>query len=181
VLFERLEALAGCVKSGIDGGLEAAHCFDFECGGAVPAAYDALVLVDGDPRTLGKLMRAAAGAGEAGVYGAGHGDTWAATMASWRACAHAFSCARVAGVTRFTLLSPYTLRSTPAGALSTTLYDPNSWARMAMRVVMWLLGLLVCRVSGRRLVERLAPFKGNNEGGFWVRWFVVESIEMGAS
>jgi len=55
VLFERLEGRAGCVKGGVDGGLEAAHCLGFAGGGAVEAAYDALVFVEGDPRTLREL------------------------------------------------------------------------------------------------------------------------------
>ena len=73
-----LKGRAGCVKGGVEGGLEAALGFGFERGGAVPAAYDAAVFVDGDPRTLRKLMRAAAGAGKAGVYAAGHGVAWKA-------------------------------------------------------------------------------------------------------
>ena len=68
----RLEARTVCVKGRVEGSLEAAHGLGFERGGAVPAAYDAAVFVEGDPRTLRELAAAHAGAGITGIYGAGH-------------------------------------------------------------------------------------------------------------
>jgi len=66
---ERLEALAGCVKGRVDGGLEAAHCLGFSVLDAIVARGDAALFVEGDPRTPGECARTAASAGEAGVYG----------------------------------------------------------------------------------------------------------------
>jgi len=76
----RLEALAGCVKGRVEGGLEAAHCLGFSVLDAIVAACHSPGLrVVGYVRTLGECARTAASAGESGVYGdVGHGVAWKA-------------------------------------------------------------------------------------------------------